>query len=134
MFKKLHNLIQKYKGTYSYNTIIGLLIGLSIVFIIVLLKNLITHQNIFTDMSYIPFMAMFYVYCGLIRIFLSSNLSRFLVSFSILFVGLSIEMFIDGGYVDYTSFIVTGFASVFIAGMIVLAIIGYEHAQKKNQR
>ncbi|MCF6514717.1 hypothetical protein GSH19_00755 [Lactobacillus sp. S2-2] len=128
--KKIHNLEKKYKDTNFYYFIIGLLIG----FFIICMFNFFTHKNIFTGMSYIAFMAIFYVYCELIRIFFSSNLIRFLVSFFIFFIGLSIEMFFDGGYVDYTSFILTGFASIFISGMIVLAIIGYEHAQNKNKK
>lgn len=121
-FKKLHNLINKYNKTNSYEMMKWGLFGLFIAFMFVVMKNVITHQNVLTGMLYLLGFGMFFVYIWIIKVIFSSNLVRFLTSLVVIFITLSITMFFDGGYVDYTSFIVTGGASVFISGMIVLSI------------
>lgn|SRR5699024_4993233 len=108
--------LDKFFKQHPFYFLFGLAIGLILLHTLV---NVIQHCPIFDEIEQI-----FYV----IGIFLISEITaklthniyiRFGVSFIVNFAYLSIQMFFDGSYVNYTSFIVTGGVAVFIALLMV---------------
>ncbi|WP_439818950.1 hypothetical protein [Weissella paramesenteroides] len=85
-----------------------------------ILLNVIQHHPIFNDIDSVFFVAGFYLISWIITKLFHSKYVRFFAAFLVIFTYLSVEMFFDGSYVNYTSFIVTGAVAIFIAAMMSL--------------
>lgn len=87
-----------------------------------ILSSFVRHRPLFENIDNIVFiMAFYFVSWGMTKVTRSTVL-RFLLSFILSFALFSVDMFFDGSYVDYTSFIVTGGVSLFIAAMMLIVM------------
>lgn len=85
-----------------------------------ILLNVIQRRPIFNDIDSVFFIAGFYLVSWIITKLFLSKYVRVFAAFLVTFTYLSVEMFFDGSYVNYTSFIVTGAVAIFIAAMMSL--------------
>lgn len=85
-----------------------------------ILLNVIQRRPIFNDIDSVFFIAGFYLVSWIITKLFHSKYVRVFAAFLVTFTYLSVEMFFDGSYVNYTSFIVTGAVAIFIAAMMSL--------------
>lgn len=85
-----------------------------------ILLNVIQRRPIFNDIDSVFFIAGFYLVSWIITKLFHSKYVRVFAAFLATFTYLSVEMFFDGSYVNYTSFIVTGAVAIFIAAMMSL--------------
>lgn len=111
--KKLDNLLEK-------NPLYFFLFLIILTVLFKMFLNIIQQRPIFTDIGEVFFIIGFYFVSWIIAKLFHSIYFRFFVGFIITFTYLSVEMFFDGSYVDYTSFIVTGGVAIFIATMMLL--------------
>ncbi|MGK4017186.1 hypothetical protein [Weissella paramesenteroides] len=85
-----------------------------------ILLNVIQRRPIFNDIDSVFFIAGFYLVSWIITKLFHSKYVRVFAAFLATFTYLSVEMFFDDSYVNYTSFIVTGAVAIFIAAMMSL--------------
>lgn len=85
-----------------------------------ILLNAIQRRPIFNDIDSVFFIAGFYLVSWIITKLFHSKYVRVFAAFLATFTYLSVEMFFDDSYVNYTSFIVTGAVAIFIAAMMSL--------------
>lgn len=111
--KKLNNLLKK-------NPLYFLLFLIILMSLFKILLNIVQQRPIFNDIDSVFFIIGFYFVSWIIAKLFHSIYFRFFVCFIVTFTYLSVEMFFDGSYVDYTSFIVTGGVAIFITAMMLL--------------
>lgn len=85
-----------------------------------ILLNVIQRRPIFNDIDSVFFIAGFYLVSWIITKLFHSKYVRVFAAFLATFTYLSVEMFFDDSYINYTSFIVTGAVAIFIAAMMSL--------------
>lgn len=111
--KKLDNLLEK-------NPLFFVLFLTILMVLFKMFLNIIQHHSAFDDMGAVFLIIGFYFVSWVIAKLFHSIYFRFFICFIVTFTYLSVEMFFDGSYVDYTSFIVTGGVAIFIAVMMLL--------------
>lgn len=96
--------------------------------------NLIKQRSIFQNMEGAYYVGGLYLVSWLLSKLRVSRLIRFLIAYLVSFTVLSIPMFFDGSYVNYTSFVVTGFGAIFIALMILVVIFGLNRRSGEDDK
>lgn len=90
--------------------------------IIQLIMNLFKHQSIFSNMEFpLSLIALFGI-CWLLYLSKLPHLFQFMISFSLTFTFLTLQMLNDGSYVNYTSLIIGGLVATFISFMILIGV------------
>lgn len=90
--------------------------------VIQLIMNLFKHQSIFSNMEFpLSLIALFGI-CWLLYLSKLSHLFQFMISFSLTFTFLTLQMLTDGSYVNYTSLIIGGLVAIFISFMILIGV------------
>jgi len=118
-------LLKKYSQWFktNKNKLIGKMIIIILVATIVTLTiNLFKGKSILENSYSIIFLIAIFLFSLLISKYISSIWLQFVSSFVVVFILLSIQMFIDGSYVDYTSFIIIGGVALFLTFMILIIV------------
>ncbi|WP_223247158.1 transporter [Lactococcus lactis] len=84
--------------------------------------NIIQGDPILQNMDFILLLIGMYGYIFLLLKYIHQIWLQFLISFIAAFVVFTLQMFSDGSYVDYTSFIVVGGVALFLAFIMVVLI------------
>lgn len=112
--------MKKFDNLLKNNPLYFLLFLTFLMALFKILLNVIQRRPIFNDIDSVFFIAGFYLVSWIITKLFHSKYVRVLAAFLVTFTYLSVEMFFDGSYVNYTSFIVTGAVAIFIAAMMSL--------------
>lgn len=116
------NTLKKIDQFYKKNPGYRLALIAIITTIIQVIINLVKHQNIFSNMGFPLSLIFLYGICWLLYLSQLSQLYQFIISFSLTFTFLTLQMLTDGSYVDYTSLIIGGLVAIFISLMILLGV------------
>lgn len=84
--------------------------------------NIIQGDPILQNMDFTLLLIGMYGYILLLLKYIHQIWLQFLISFIAAFVVFTLQMFSDGSYVDYTSFIVIGGVALFLAFIMVVLI------------
>lgn len=114
------NMHEKFDKLLKNNPLYFLLFLTFLMALFKILLNVIQRRPIFNDIDSVFFIAGFYLVSWIITKLFHSKYVRVFAAFLATFTYLSVEMFFDGSYVNYTSFIVTGAVAIFIAAMMSL--------------
>lgn len=113
VMKKLNEFVTKHPLYFLF--FIAIIVGLFKLFL-----NIIKQRPVYEELDIIIYTFCLYFVCWIISKTVHNTYIRFCVAAFINFIYLSIQMFFDGSYVNYTSFIVTGGVAAFIAVMMVI--------------
>ena len=84
--------------------------------------NIIQGDSILQNMDFTLLLIGMYGYILLLLKYIHQIWLQFLISFIAAFIIFTLQMFSDGSYVDYTSFIVVGGVALFLAFIMVVLI------------
>ena len=84
--------------------------------------NIIQGDSILQNMDFTLLLIGMYGYILLLQKYIHQIWLQFLISFIVAFIIFTLQMFSDGSYVDYTSFIVVGGVALFLAFIMVVLI------------
>ena len=84
--------------------------------------NIIQGDPILQNMDFTLLLIGMYGYIFLLQKYIHQIWLQFLISFIAAFIVFTLQMFSDGSYVDYTSFIVVGGVALFLAFIMVVLI------------
>ena len=87
-----------------------------------LIINIIQGDPILQNMDFTLLLIGMYGYILLLQKYIHQIWLQFLISFIAAFIVFTLQMFSDGSYVDYTSFIVVGVVALFLAFIMVVLI------------
>lgn len=113
--KKINELLKKHPLSVLFVT--AIIVGLLKMFI-----NTIQRRPIYEELDGVIYIFGVYLVCWIIAKIIHNTYIRLGVVAFITFIYLSIQMFFDGSYVNFTSFIVTGGVAILIAVIIVFTI------------
>lgn len=115
IMKKLNELL-KQKPLYTL-FVIAIVVGM-----IKVCTNIIQHYPVYEELDSIIYIFGIYFICWIIVKTIHNTYIRFGVATFISFIYLNVQMFFDGSYVNYTSFIVIGVVAVLIAAIMMVVI------------
>ena len=98
--------------------------------ILTLAINLIKGNSLIKNMDFVLYLSVMYLFAWLILKYIKTSLLQFLVSFIASLTVLTLQMFSDGSYADYTSFIVVGGVALFLAFMMLIVIKALSKSSK----
>lgn len=84
--------------------------------------NIIQGDSILQNMDFTLLLIGMYGYILLLQKYIHQIWLQFLISFIVAFIIFTLQMFSDGSYADYTSFIVIGGVALFLAFIMVVLI------------
>jgi len=84
--------------------------------------NIIQGDSILQNMDFTLLLIGMYGYILLLQKYIHQIWLQFLISFIAAFIIFTLQMFSDGSYADYTSFIVIGGVALFLAFIMVVLI------------
>jgi len=84
--------------------------------------NIIQGDSILQNMDFTLLLIGMYGYIFLLQKYIHQIWLQFLISFIAAFIVFTLQMFSDGSYADYTSFIVIGGVALFLAFIMVVLI------------
>lgn len=84
--------------------------------------NIIQGDPILQNIDFTLLLIGMYGYIFLLQKYIHQIWLQFLISFIAAFIVFTLQMFSDGSYVDYTSFIVVGGVALFLAFIMVVLI------------
>lgn len=84
--------------------------------------NIIQGDSILQNMDFTLLLIGMYGYILLLQKYIHQIWLQFLISFIAAFIIFTLQMFSDGSYADYTSFLVVGGVALFLAFIMVMLI------------
>ncbi|MEQ7203818.1 transporter [Lactococcus lactis] len=93
-------------------------------------NHLIKGNSLIKNMDFVLYLSVMYLFAWLILKYIKTSLLQFLVSFIASLTVLTLQMFSDGSYADYTSFIVVGGVALFLAFMMLIVIKALSKSSK----
>lgn len=87
-----------------------------------LIINIIQGDPILQNIDFTLLLIGMYGYIFLLQKYIHQIWLQFLISFIAAFIVFTLQMFSDGSYADYTSFIVVGVVALFLAFIMVVLI------------
>lgn len=87
-----------------------------------LIINIIQGDPILQNIDFTLLLIGMYGYIFLLQKYIHQIWLQFLISFVAAFIVFTLQMFSDGSYADYTSFIVVGVVALFLAFIMVVLI------------
>ena len=115
----LKNYIDWFKNNQN-TPIVRMLIMISVTIFVTLILNWVKGTSLTSNVDYIVCLIIMYSGALFMNRYIHYTWIQFTLSFFVVFIILTIQMFSDGSYVDYTSFIVTDGVALFMAFMMLL--------------
>lgn len=126
----LKNYLNWYKANKN-TLLVRLIIMLLVITVVTFAINIITAEPILKNIDFPLFVAGMYLGIWLLYKYIQQTVVQYLLAFMVAFIVLTLQMFSDGSYVDYTSFIVVAGTSAFFATIIVVIIKAEENKMEK---
>ncbi|MFT9391953.1 transporter [Leuconostoc pseudomesenteroides] len=100
--------------------IVTMLIMVVVATAVTVILNLVEGKSIISNMDFVLFLIIMYSGSWFMNKYIHHTWLQLALSFCVAFILLTLQMFSDGSYVDYTSFIVNAGVAVFLALIMLI--------------